>query len=51
MTVLEIMNTKLCLNCGSLYCDSASCPRCASGVWIWLSKWVPTMEENNNVNA
>ncbi len=33
---MKLQNTKLCVNCESLFEDSSSCPYCQSGVFVWL---------------
>jgi hypothetical protein len=36
----DLRSLKVCLDCDLVYAAGEQCPRCTSGVWAWLSKWL-----------
>jgi hypothetical protein len=36
----ELVNVKICVECDTLFTERDRCPRCTSGAWAWLSRWV-----------
>ena len=50
---MKLQNSKLCVNCESLYEGTNACPYCQSGVFVWLFRALgttldPNMEEMDN---
>ncbi len=42
---MKLQNSKLCVNCESLYDGVNSCPYCRSEVFVWLSRALGTTIE------
>jgi RNA polymerase subunit RPABC4/transcription elongation factor Spt4 len=53
---MKLQDSKLCVNCESLYEGTTSCPYCQSEVFVWLFRALgttidPNVEEMDNYSA
>jgi len=44
---MKLQKSKLCVNCESLYEQSAPCPYCGSEIFMWLSRALGTAIEED----
>jgi RNA polymerase subunit RPABC4/transcription elongation factor Spt4 len=47
---MTLETAKICADCESLFTENV-CPKCASKVWMWLSRIVGTVKEKANEEA
>lgn len=47
---MKLQNSKLCVNCESLFEETARCPYCGSEIVVWLSRALGTVLEENTAD-